>query len=577
LNLCIHILNVLLLFGVLIKMTGRIGASAMVAALFGLHPINVESVAWISERKNVLSLFFALLTVWAYSSYVKNPGWKKYALALLAFALGLMAKPMIVTLPFLLLLLDFWPLKRHQSPEAAVEAGLAASSDASKMKMKKRSGKGKGPEESRADQAKMQIGITSQNRSANLDVPAASVYSPNPFHLFFRLAREKIPFFILAALSCAITLYAQKMGGTVKSFEAIPFQVRLSNALVSYAQYLFKAAWPARLAVFYPYPAVALPFWTIALAFIFLAAVTWLVFWHGRQHPYVPVGWLWFLGTLIPMIGLVQAGDQAMADRYAYLPLVGIFILATWSLEDWTARKHLNPRWAVYCLLVLLLCFAVLSRQQVATWKNDRTLFEQALRVTGDTFVACNGMGKVLADEGNLEDAAGYLKKALELKPNYPPAVLNLAGVENNRGAALARLKEYDQAIPYYQRAISLRPDLVEFRCNLAGSLAANGKSNNAIAQYEQAIQLQPGNARAHRELGILLSQQGRFVEALSQLQMAAKLQPDAVTYFRMGIILGNQRRIQESQAAFQQALKFNPRYEPAQQALQRLSAFSGK
>src|SRR5208337_1542954 len=347
-SLFIHLVNTLLLFWVWVRLTKRLWPSALVAALFAVHPLHVESVAWAAERKDVLSAFFWLTTMWAYLRYVERPGMGRYLLLPLSFALGLMAKPMLVTEPFVLLLLDYWPLGRWpQRP--VVNSG----------RKKGKPTPGSGPH------------------------PAA-----------WRLAWEKAPLFVLAAISCLITIIMQKGAGAVASMDKLPLGARLSNALVAYVSYLVKMLWPRNLAVFYPHPLSGFPGWQIAGAGLLLAGVTALVLRGARRYPYLPVGWFWYLGTLAPVIGIVQVGAQAMADRYTYLPLIGVFIILAFGAADLGAgRRPRQLALAASFSLALLACL-IFSWRQAGYWRNSQTIFTQDLAVTGNNSIAYSNLGR---------------------------------------------------------------------------------------------------------------------------------------------------------------------------------------
>lgn len=366
-SLGLHAANTVLLFAVLRAMTGRSWCSALVAALFGIHPLHVESVAWAAYRKDVLSGFFWVLALGAYLGYARRPGRGRYLAVLGLFALGLMAKPAVVTLPFLLLLLDWWPLGR-----------LAGRGDA----------------------------------------PASLLCSP-----IARATREKIPLFLLAAATSVVTYRAQKAVGTMAYFQDLSLQARIANALVSYVAYLRQTVWPRDLAVFYPHPVVSLPAWQPLAAAIFLAAVLLLAFAARRRRPWLAVGWLWYLGTLLPMIGLVQVGLQARADRYTYLPLAGIFVMLVWGAAEWSGRR-LRSVATVFALLMLAV-LSILCRRQVAIWRDTLTLFTHAAAVTERNWMAENNIGAAWGQRGDNMRAMEHFQRALAYRPDYPEALFN--------------------------------------------------------------------------------------------------------------------------------------------------------
>jgi len=389
-NLLLHTINAVLLYWVLLRATGFAGRSFMVAALFALHPINVESVAWVAERKNLLSMLFFLLALGAYRWYVSAPRAGRYATVALLFALGLMSKPQIITLPFVLLLWDYWPLKRlFPNCEFALEARVA---------------------------------------------PAKSISW---------LVLEKLPLLILAAASAVVTLHAQREATT-----PYPFAFRLANALVSYAWYVEKAFWPSRFALLYPHPSGLPPVGQMVAASLLLLAVTALVV-AARRRRYLRVGWLWFLGTLVPMIGLVQVGRQAMADRYAYLSLVGLFIMVCWGAAEWAEQVHLRPLWMGAASAAVLLLLAMVTHRQISYWKDSYALWTRSLQVTSPNNEAENNLGLVMMNDGRLEEALPHLRAAVAINPLSAINNLNLAICEQ-------RHRDLAQAVEHYQTVIRL-------------------------------------------------------------------------------------------------------------------------
>ena len=406
-NVLFHAFNSMLLFLLLRRMTGALWRSAMVAALFAVHPLHVESVAWISERKDVLSAFFGFLTLLAYTEYVKRPGWMRYGAALLLFTLGLMSKPMVVTLPFLMLLLDYWPLNRYVN-----EGSLRR---------------------------------------------------------FAVLTKEKLPFFLLSAASCVVTMIAQERGGAMDALESYSFGVRLANAMVAYVAYLGKMIWPMNLAVLYPHPGVR-PLWQIIGALILIVGISAAAVLWAKRRPWFAVGWLWYLGVLLPVIGLVQVGLQAMADRYTYIPLIGIYIILAWGFHEMLYRRHYGiPELAIAGILVLTLLMLV-AGNQVRYWENSSTVFSLALQNTSGNYLAHNNLALALAAQGKKDAAIDHLRKSIQIAPQYPPA-------HNNLGAILAEQFKLDQAILHFQKALELNPAYRAAEKNLRTAL--NEKSNN--------------------------------------------------------------------------------------------------
>ena len=383
-NLLFHLASTLLLFIVFTRMTAALWRSALVAILFALHPLHVESVAWVAERKDVLSTLFWILTMWAYLHYVRHGGFKRYLLVLVAFTLGLMAKPMLVTLPFVLLLLDYWPLGRYQFGQSGAASHTAMSASI----------------------------VPRRSRSGAL-----------------ALVLEKTPLLALAAISSVVTYLVQQSGQAMQYMETLPLTVRIANALVSYVAYIGKTIWPANLAVFYPHPGYTLPMWQAAGAGLLLVFISIVTIRSMSRYPYLAVGWLWYLGTLVPVIGLVQVGEQAMADRYTYVPLIGLFIIAAWGLWDLEKKWH---RQKIVFALILLLPLTVCTWRQLHYWRDSISLWEHALAVTKKNALAHNNLGGAFEEEGNAEKAIANFYEALRHDPEYLIA-------RNNLGLALFR------------------------------------------------------------------------------------------------------------------------------------------
>lgn len=448
-NVLSHMANTALLFILLNRMTGKWARSFFVAGLFAFHPLNVESVAWVAERKNVLSTFFWMLCIASYRSYVRSPRIGRYLLALFTFSLGLMAKPMLVTMPFVFLLLDYWPFMR-------LSAGKA----------------GPGP-------------CLPENSHTEQEVETTSVG---------RLLLEKVPFFLLSALSGLITLYAAQGGGALKSAVLFPLQVRAANALASYAEYLWKMAWPRDLAVFYPYPH-AFPAGRLMAAGFLIAAVTVLVLWLARRYRYLVVGWLWYLGTLAPVIGLVQVGHQSMADRYAYVPLIGVFLMISWGVYDLFSQVF--PRGVRFLFLpagAVVLAFMMGTVVQIRNWQNSATIFGQALRVTADNHVAHNGIGVVFLRSGDLDRAALHFREALRIRPDYKEAYNNLGIISMKRG-------QFDAALSQYGEALRIDSSFAKAYNNRGVAFACQGMIGEAVSSFRQALRADPDYGEAKDNL----------------------------------------------------------------------------
>jgi protein O-mannosyl-transferase len=474
-NLLLHLANTLLLFLVLHRMTKALWQSAFAAALFALHPLHVESVAWAAERKDVLSAFFWMLTLGAYVFYVERPGRTRYLAVLLLFALGLMAKPMLVTLPFVLLLLDYWPLGRFEGDKSTEALRMEPVKSVPAEKRKGKSGK------------------KQAMKSAMKAEPPAAARSPRA--AMWLLLREKIPLFALTAISCVVTYFAQQAGGAVASIEAFPLGDRISNAFVSYILYVGKMFWPSGLAVLYPHPG-SLPLWQVLGAVVVLAAATFLVFWRAKRFPYLTVGWLWYLGTLVPVIGIVQVGGHALADRYTYIPLIGLFIAAAWGipelLKGWRWRKEA----LVASSALILLGLAAVTWIQVGYWKNSLTLYDHALKVTDRNSLIYNNRGAAYNDLGNLDRAISDFDRAIEINPKYDKA-------HYNRGNAWGQKGDFDRAIADFDRVIEINPRYAAAYFNRGNAYGETGRLDRAIADFDRAIEINPNYARAYSSRAI--------------------------------------------------------------------------
>jgi tetratricopeptide (TPR) repeat protein len=504
-SLLFHIANTVLLFWVLKRMTGRIWASSFVAALFALHPLHVESVAWVAERKDVLSTFFWMLTLWGYLRYTERPGLNRYLLAILFFALGLLFKPMLVTVPFVLLLLDYWPLGRFSFRRGAVDSPNPKSSRV----------RGQGP------------------------VP-------------LRLVLEKVPFFVLSAISSLLTFFVQRSGGAVGSLQRLPMETRLANAIVSYAHYIQKMVWPRNLAVLYPYPDM-IAMGQVGLAGILLLGISVFVFRWARTRPYLLVGWLWYLGTLVPVIGLVQVGTQAMADRYTYVPLIGLFIMIAWGIPDILAGWRYRKATLTVSAVLLLSIFMVVTNLQIQKWHDNIRLFTHTLKVTNRNALIHYNLGIALSVQRKDGEAMAHYKEALWIDPNYVEAY-------NNLGVTLADQGKTQEAISYYSQALRINPKYVEAHNNLGNVLAKQGKIEEAAVHYTEALRTKPDFAEAHYNLGTLLARQGKIEEAGAHFTQALRIKPDyAEAYNNLGNVLAQQGKIEEAATYYTQALRIRP------------------
>ena len=470
-NLLLHTANTLILFLVLQRMTGAAWRSSLVAALFAVHPLHVESVAWVAERKDVLSVFFGLLALAAYVRYAERPGVVRYLFVTGAFVLSLLSKPMLVTLPCLLLLLDYWPLRRWAATPPT-----------------------EGP--------------------------------PRPRFRLWVLVLEKVPLFALAAASCVVTVLAQ-MGQAVVAVERLPLDRRVGNALLAYVAYLRKTVWPADLAVFYPYSPHAPPSWQIVVAGIFLAALTAAAFFMRRRRPALLVGWLWFVGTLVPVIGLVQVGGQAMADRYTYFPLIGLFMALAWAVPAGNVTLlsgALHPpigrvAFPVAAGGVLTVC-AVLTWMQLAYWADEEALWCRALAVNEENAVAHVALGIVIYPRGEVDEAERHFLRGMQLAPNYDLAYSSL-------GTSRLRQGQVDQALALFESAASASPATALHRNNLGLAFLRKGRADEAARCFREAIRLEPATAEYHCNLAAVLDEQGEGDAAREQYREGLRLDAD--------------------------------------------------
>jgi Flp pilus assembly protein TadD len=455
-NLLLHILSSILLFGLLHQTTGALGKSAFVAALFAVHPLHVESVAWVAERKDVLSTLFWMLTIWAYVWYARQPSTSRYLTVVLGFALALMSKPMVVTLPFVLLLMDFWPLR-------LLEFGTKFS---------------------------------------------------------LRFVWEKIPLLVLAIISSILTFANQKQVGALDLL-ILPLSRRVANALVSYVVYMRDMVWPAGLAAFYPHH--ALPVWQVAGSTVVLIGVSAAACRAAKRHPYLPVGWLWYLGTLLPVIGLIQAGDQSRADRFTYVPMIGLFIIIAWLIPDLLWQRVTLPHIKIVLPsaagLVILACI-IAARSQVQYWQSSLTLWGRAAAVTTGNARAHNHLGVALDDIGKVDEAITHYTEAVRIQPD-------LAEAHTNLGAALTEKGRIDEAIVQYNDALRLKPGAADARNDLAAALESQGRSDEAIQQLLEALKSKPGNPVYHYNVGLVYDRKGDAADALQHFRTALSINPD--------------------------------------------------
>jgi len=498
-NLLFHMANTLLLFFILHRMTKGLWQSAFVAAVFAIHPLHVESVAWLAERKDVLSTFFWMLTMGAYVFYVERRGLKRYLLALFFFALGLMAKPMLVTLPFVLLLLDYWPLRRLAIGKSSViEHTQSEKSPNTRRKKKER------------QRSAIKAEHINKTEKQTRQQPAIG-------HIIL----EKVPFFVLSLASSIVTYMAQQEGGAVRSLQSYPLSARIANALVSYCGYIGKMIWPENLAVLYPHPGI-LPTWEVIGSVLFLGLTTFLIIRSVKRFPYLTTGWFWYLGTLVPVIGIVQVGVQAMADRYTYVPLIGVLIMVAWGIPEFSKKwRHWNAALTTVAVIILSI-FSYATWKQVGYWQNSTTLFKHTLEKTTNNPIMLNNMGNVLEGEGRLDEAISHYTEALRIDPN-------LSDSYNNMGLALTKRRRPDEAIPNFLKAIRINPNHAAAHYNLGTVLASQGKLDEAINHFRECVRIKPDHAKAYNNLGNVLLYQGRLDEAIKSYREALRINPDYV------------------------------------------------
>ncbi len=477
-NLALHTIAVLLLFRVLRVATGALWPSACVAALFAIHPLHVESVAWVSERKDVLSAVFFMLTLAAYVRYARAPSPGRYFIVALMFTLGLMSKPMLVTVPFVFLLLDYWPLRRFDKVPLLKSRG----------------------------------GIVGWlNRRPN--------------YLFL----EKTPVLVLSGLSCLVTIRAQDSATGL--LEQLPFTWRLNNALLSYIEYLRQTFWPTRLAVFYPHPNNALSIWQITLATTFLLAISAMAILLRKKRPYVLAGWFWYVGMLVPVIGIVQIGEQGHADRYTNLPQIGLFLLIVWTAVDFSTawRVRREYLWLVATATIAILSYGAVV--QTSFWKNSEGLWNHTLSVTSNNDFAHNNLGFLYLRRGELDKAISHFKTALKIRSGNSETRYNLgtALVHTNLANALAREGRPEEAVRHYEEAIKLRPDYGDAYYNFGSMLFQQGRIDDAIAQWQKTLAMQPNDAGAHTSIGNAFLQKGWPDKAIAHYQKALEIDPREV------------------------------------------------
>ncbi len=544
-SLLIHILNTLILFHILRLLTGELWKSAAVSCLFAIHPLNVESVAWVAERKNLLSSFFWMTTLWAYVHYDRHPSMFRYLAVVILFLAGLLSKPMVVTLPFVLILIDFWPLKR--------------------------------------------IGYDPGNIGK-------AAWGGLPFKIVRQgLLVEKIPLFLMSLVMSGGTIWAVSHEQGLASLNVVSLGTRIAHALVSYVVYLGKLLWPVNLSVFYPHP-MHVPLWQSLVCALLLGLITWICIFWCRSKPYLLVGWLWYLGVLFPVIGILQAGHQAMADRYAYLPFIGVFIMIVWGGAAFLKRFQRGKLLTGSVALTLVLFFSLCARYQLHFWDNSVLLFSRALEVTERNWVAHNNLGAALLKEGKIPAAIRHFEEVLRIKPDYTYAHNNMGlaltsqgstmeaqsfylealryrpnfvEAYNNIGVALTDQGKYEEAGSYFRRALHFRPHYPEALNNLGYVHARQGRYEEAIRYFDEALRLKPDYVAALNNAGSALSQSGRTREGIERFSRALRIAPDDVmAHNNIGIALANLGRYEAAARHFQEILRIDPHHDEARKNL---------
>jgi Flp pilus assembly protein TadD len=516
----LHMANTLLLFFVFRRMTGALFRSAFVAALFALHPLHVEPVAWVASRKDVLSAFVWMLTMWVYVGYAERPGFTRYVLVLIGFILGLMAKSMVVTLPLVFLLLDYWPLGRFEFGQSFAGRGMGARK-----------------------------------------LPGAGRQMAPAFHLVW----EKALFFLIVGACAVMAVLVMHRGRTLSSAMGAfwPRMDLIAGSLVHYMRYMGQMFWPLDLAT--PYPEASMPpGWQVAGAGLLLLCISFLVFWQGRRRPYLPVGLLWYLFTLMPVIGLVRTGPHVMADRYTYIPLIGLYIIIAWGVPDLLERWRHGRMALGVSMGIVLLALIMSAWYQVGHWKNSVTLLTHTVNATANNWLAHNNLGVALKDQGQFEAAIYHYGEALRVNPTYAVARSNL-------GIVLAEQGKFEEAIEHFSEALRIQPDYEEAHYNLGLALAKQGNVQEAIRHFSEALRIKPGYGEAHYNVGVALANQGKLQDAMSHFSEALQIQPDyAKAHHQLGIALARQGRLREAIHHFSEALQIQPDYPKARHNLER-------
>jgi tetratricopeptide (TPR) repeat protein len=504
-NVLFHVLNSLLLFYVFLRLTGNKWKSFVLALFFALHPLHVESVAWISERKDVVSTFFWILTLSAYARYVRKPGIAGYSAVFVLFICCLMGKPMGVTLPFVLLLLDYWPLGRYGGGQ---------------------------PVQMRAFWGK-----------------------------FRRLVWEKLPLFLIVAILLPLTFYAQGKAGALKSLETIPFFFRLENVLVSYASQVLKTFWPINLGILYPYPE-SLPSWQWITAFVGFVLITWIALKYFFKYPYLIVGWAWFLGTFVPVAGFIVIGPHVTADRYTYIPLVGLFLMAIWGGSDLCTYLKISKKIAIFLTVSAVAACTWLTHKQIGYWQNNITIYTHTLEVTEVNWPVHLNLGTAYRELGMEGLALEQYRQALRLRPDIIELQISVGEVLDTMGRT-------GEEVTHYKNALQIKPESAQIHTALAVALDKNGESGSAIAHFLKAIELDKNSAEAHQGLGVTLFNQGQVDLAIEHYWKAIRVDREfALAYKNLGVALMAKGQLKKAYARLMDAIAFDPDYAEAYYAL---------
>ena len=524
-NLLLHTISTILLFLVFSSMTGSVWRSCFVAALFALHPLHIESVAWVAQRKDVLSSVFWMLTMYAYLVYVRQPGFWRYLLVMAMFVLGSMAKPMLVTLPFVLLLLDYWPLRRFPYALSLREIS-----------------------------------------------PHQEIQSSGQRSSIFRLLLEKIPLIVVSVIFSVLVLITEHKDAAVASFSELSLFARIGNALVSYVAYIYKMIIPMNLAVFYPHPHPEMwPLWQVLLCLVVLICITAIVIFHLKRYSYLAVGWFWYLGTLVPVIGLVQVGSHAMADRYTYIPLIGLFVIAAWGFFD-LASKWKKGRIIIPAIACLVLCALALSTLvQLRHWQSSLTLFSHALAVTKGNYLAHSSIGAAYLSTNEIDEAIAHYSAAVKFRDDYALAYFGL-------GFSYVLKGDYQQALSNYTKALKIDPNYFNVHYQMAILLLKMNRLEEAMMHGTKAIALKPGFSGSHTALGNIHLHKGNYDQAVHEYSISLKLSPgQAGVHNNLAMVFMRQNKIDEAASHFQEALRLEPEYANAHFYLAKIFSSQGR